>query len=144
MLKLLYSDENFFVPANVYIIGMMNTADRSLAMLDYALRRRFAFFEMKPGFDSDGFREYRMALANNNFNNLIDCIKELNSAIAKDDSLGEGFYVGHSYFCNLQNINYKTLSNIVEYEILPLLKEYWYDEPVKVKAWEEKLRSSIK
>ena len=85
-----------------------------------------------------------MALANNNFNNLIDCIKELNSAIAKDDSLGEGFYVGHSYFCNLQNINYKTLSNIVEYEILPLLKEYWYDEPVKVKAWEEKLRSSIK
>ena len=144
VLKLLYSDENFFVPANVYIIGMMNTADRSLAMLDYALRRRFAFFEMKPGFDSDGFREYRMALANNNFNNLIDCIKELNSAIAKDDSLGEGFYVGHSYFCNLQNINYKTLSNIVEYEILPLLKEYWYDEPVKVKAWEEKLRSSIK
>ena len=56
-LQLLYSDEKFSVPGHVYLIGMMNTADRSLAMLDYALRRRFAFFEMKPGFDTDGFRE---------------------------------------------------------------------------------------
>ena len=61
-LELLYSDEKFSVPENVYIIGMMNTADRSLAMMDYALRRRFAFFEMKPGFDTEGFREYRMRL----------------------------------------------------------------------------------
>ena len=57
-MQLLYSDEKFAVPKNVYIIGMMNTADRSLAMLDYALRRRFAFIEMKPGFDTDGFNEY--------------------------------------------------------------------------------------
>lgn len=97
-LQLLYSDEKFFVPANVYIIGMMNTADRSLAMLDYALRRRFAFFEMKPGFDSDGFHEYRMALGNSKFDRLIDCVEKLNTVIEADDSLGEGFCIGHSYF----------------------------------------------
>lgn len=143
-LQLLYSDEKFFVPANVYIIGMMNTADRSLAMLDYALRRRFAFFEMKPGFDSDGFREYRMALGNSKFDRLIDCVEKLNTVIEADDSLGEGFCIGHSYFCNLNTVTDKALSNIVEYEMVPLLKEYWYDEPIKVKDWTEKLRSSIK
>ena len=143
-LQLLYSDEKFFVPANVYIIGMMNTADRSLAMLDYALRRRFAFFEMKPGFGSDGFRVYRMALGNSKFDRLIDCVEKLNTVIEADDSLGEGFCIGHSYFCNLKTVTDKALSNIVEYEMVPLLKEYWYDEPIKVKDWTEKLRSSIK
>lgn len=143
-LQLLYSDEKFFVPNNVYIIGMMNTADRSLAMLDYALRRRFAFFEMKPGFNTEGFREYRMALENQKFNNLIDCVEKLNNIIASDESLGDGFCVGHSYFCNIKNISEKTLSNIVEYELIPLLKEYWFDEPLKVKDWSSKLRSSIK
>ena len=143
-LQLLYSDEKFFVPANVYIIGMMNTADRSLAMLDYALRRRFAFFEMNPGFTSDGFREYRMQLGSGKFDSLIDCVEKLNGIISSDDSLGEGFCIGHSYFCNLEAVTDKTLSNIVEYEMVPLLKEYWYDEPIKVKDWTDKLRSSIK
>lgn len=143
-LQLLYSDEKFYVPSNVYIIGMMNTADRSLAMLDYALRRRFAFFEMKPGFASEGFREYRMAFKNSKFDNLVDCVEKLNTVITADDSLGEGFCIGHSYFCNLTAITDKVLSNIVEYEMIPLLKEYWYDEPIKVKDWTEKLRSSIK
>ena len=143
-LQLLYSDEKFFVPSNVYIIGMMNTADRSLAMLDYALRRRFAFFEMRPGFDSDGFREYRITLKNRKFDALIDCVEKMNEEISADDSLGDGFCIGHSYFCNLAAITDKSLSNIVEYEMVPLLKEYWYDEPIKVKDWTEKLRSSIK
>ncbi len=142
-LQLLYSDEKFFVPENVYIIGMMNTADRSLAMLDYALRRRFAFFEMKPGFSSDGFREYKTAFADSKFDSLIDCVEKLNAAIGTDTSLGEGFCIGHSYFCNLTEITDRTLSNIVEYELIPLLKEYWYDEPIKVKDWMNKLRSSI-
>lgn len=101
-LQLLYSDEKFAVPANVYIIGMMNTADRSLAMLDYALRRRFAFFEIKPGFETDGFREYKMSLDNDKFNKLINCVEKLNSVIASDESLGEGFCIGHSYFCNFE------------------------------------------
>lgn len=143
-LQLLYSDENFSVPSNVYIIGMMNTADRSLAMLDYALRRRFAFFEMKPGFESDGFREYRMHLNSVKFDKLIDTIERLNEAIVDDDSLGDGFCIGHSFFCNLKNVDADTLSAIVEYEIIPLLKEYWFDDPRKVKDWSNSLRSSIK
>ena len=142
-LQLLYSDELFSIPKNVYIIGMMNTADRSLALLDYALRRRFAFFEMKPGFDTTGFQEYRTTLNNPLFDKLIDCIERLNSAIAADDSLGEGFCIGHSYFCNLKEIDDQVLSSIVEYEIIPLLKEYWFDDPVKVKNWSNDLRSSI-
>lgn len=145
-LQLLYSDEKFSVPKNVYIIGMMNTADRSLAMLDYALRRRFAFYEMRPGFETEGFREYRMALENDKFNNLIHCVESLNTAISSDDSLGDGFCIGHSYFCNLtaESITDRILSSIVEYELIPLLKEYWFDEPLKVKDWASNLRSAIK
>ena len=145
-LQLLYSDEKFAVPKNVYIIGMMNTADRSLAMLDYALRRRFAFFDIKPGFETTGFREYRMALDNEKFNKLISCVESLNREISVDESLGEGFCIGHSYFCNLQPgaIDDSWLYGVVEYELIPLLKEYWFDEPMKVKNWSENLRSTIK
>lgn len=145
-LQLLYSDEKFSVPKNIYIIGMMNTADRSLAMLDYALRRRFAFFEIKPGFTTDGFREYRMSLENEKFDKLIACVESLNNVISNDESLGDGFCIGHSYFCNLlpDTINDQILSGIVEYELIPLLKEYWFDEPTKVKDWSSNLRSAIK
>ena len=143
-LQLLYSDEKFSVPSNVYIIGMMNTADRSLAMLDYALRRRFAFFDLKPGFDSEGFRQYRAHLNSSKFDNLIQCVEKLNSAIAADESLGSGFCIGHSYFCNLKEATDQALKWIIEYEIIPLLKEYWFDEPMKVEDWSANLRNSIK
>lgn len=143
-LQLLYSDERFSVPKNVLIIGMMNTADRSLALLDYALRRRFAFYEMRPGFESEGFREYRMGLKSEKFDNLINRVEDLNRAITVDDSLGADFCIGHSYFCELDDITDSTLSNIVEYEIIPLLKEYWFDELSKVKEWAIVLRSAIK
>ena len=123
-----------------------STADRSLAMLDYALRRRFAFFDIKPGFETPGFREYRMALDNEKFNKLISCVESLNREISIDESLGEGFCIGHSYFCNLQpdTIDDSWLYGVVEYELIPLLKEYWFDEPMKVKDWSENLRSTIK
>ena len=143
-LRLLYSNEKFSVPKNVYIIGMMNTADRSLAMLDYALRRRFAFYEMKPGFETDGFKDYQDTLDASRFNALIECVKTLNQRIAEDDSLGEGFCIGHSYFCNLKEVTDQALSGIVEYELIPLLKEYWFDEPSKVREWADKLRRAIK
>lgn len=143
-LQLLYSDEKFYVPANVYIIGMMNTADRSLAMMDYALRRRFAFFSLNPGFNSVGFNKYKESLNNSCFNKLINCIEDLNKEIASDSSLGDGFCIGHSYFCGIDTIGERTLFNIVEYEMVPLLNEYWYDEPSKVKYWTQTLRDSIK
>ena len=145
-LQLLYSDENFSVPANVYIIGMMNTADRSLAMLDYALRRRFSFFTMKPGFNAPGFQAYQDSRKSDDFNKLIACVKQLNSKIAEDISLGEGFCIGHSYFCSLtpETANTQTLSSIVEYELIPLLKEYWFDEPANVIDWGDRLRSAVK
>ena len=143
-LKLLYADEKFSVPKNVYIIGMMNTADRSLAMMDYALRRRFAFFDMEPGFNTKGFRQYQEGLQSEKFNKLIDRVEALNADIAADDSLGEGFCIGHSYFCELKETSDQTLSGIVEFELAPLLKEYWFDEPAKAKTWIEDLRSAIK
>lgn len=145
-LQLLYSDERFSVPANVYIIGMMNTADRSLAMLDYALRRRFAFIDLKPGFETEGFRTYRMGLENDKFNHLIAAVETLNNVISADDSLGDGFCIGHSYFCNLNQdgLDDQALSAIVEFELIPLLKEYWFDEPTKVRDWSNNLRSAIK
>lgn len=143
-LQLLYSDEKFSVPANVYIIGMMNTADRSLALLDYALRRRFAFFEFSPAFQTEGFRAYREAKSNKKFNKLIAAIEKLNVAIENDDTLGKGFRIGHSYFYTERKIDDMWLNAVITYEIIPLLNEYWFDEPSKVRDWEHVLREAIR
>ena len=144
--KLAYQNLNFSVPENLYIIGMMNTADRSLAMIDYALRRRFSFFDMEPGFDTEGFKEYQEKLGSDKFNALIECIKELNNEIADDPSLGKGFCIGHSYFCGLQadECTQDLLEGIVEYDILPMLSEYWFDNLTeKVAPWSEKLYGAL-
>lgn len=147
-LQLLYADEKFSIPENLYIIGMMNTADRSLAMLDYALRRRFAFFELKPAFESYGFKSYQKSLNNDKFDKLIECIKQLNLAIKSDETLGVGFCIGHSYFCDLDKSEMDELEaaliRIVDFEIIPLLSEYWFDDADMVNEWSNNLRSAIK
>lgn len=147
-LQLLYADEKFSIPENLYIIGMMNTADRSLAMLDYALRRRFAFFNLKPAFESDGFKSYQKSINNDKFDKLIECIKQLNLAIKSDESLGSGFCIGHSYFCDLDKFEThefeSSLTRIVDFEIIPLLSEYWFDDADMVNEWSNNLRSAIK
>ena len=145
-LQLLYSRELFYVPRNVHIIGMMNTADRSLAMLDYALRRRFAFVELRPAFGSDGFREYCSGLGNPTFEALVREVESLNRAIAEDESLGDGFCIGHSYFCNMkpETCTDSALASIVDYELIPMLKEYWFDEPTKVREWTDRLRRPLR
>lgn len=137
MITLAYSDKPFSVPSNLYIIGMMNTADRSLAMIDYALRRRFSFFSMKPGFESEGFKEYQKVLNNDKFNALINKIKELNARI--NELLGSGFEIGHSYFCNQTQITDKWLHSVVNYDIIPMLEEYWFDNSDEVNKWRENL-----
>ena len=141
-IQLAYKDEMFAVPSNLYIIGLMNTADRSLAMIDYALRRRFSFFEMKPGFNSPAFEEGIRKLHDPQLNNLVKAIVELNKVIENDDSLGSGFCIGHSYLCNL-GYHYE-LENIVEYDIIPMLREYWFDNDDRFNQEAQKLRAAIK
>ena len=142
-LRLLYSNELFSVPKNVYIIGMMNTADRSLAMIDYALRRRFAFFELEPAFDSESFRAIIEETAVPKFSALVEQIKALNDFISKDEALGDGFRIGHSYLCTKEDITDEWLSSVVKFELLPLLNEYWFDEQPKIEQWTKKLCGAL-
>lgn len=141
-IQLSYNDETFAVPSNIYIIGMMNTADRSLAMIDYALRRRFSFFEMKPGFETDSFNNHILGWSSPKLRSLINAIIELNKVIADDDSLGSGFCIGHSYLCNFDN-GYD-LGSIVEYDIIPMLREYWFDNDERFNQEAQKLRDALK
>ena len=136
---LAYTRKPFAVPENIYIIGMMNTADRSLAMIDYALRRRFSFYDMEPGFDTEGFQAYQKGLDNETFDRLIECVRELNRAILKDPALGAGFRIGHSYFCNQQECTDEWMKAVVYYDILPTLREYWFDDSTTLKQWENRL-----
>ena len=143
---LAYNGMPFSVPENLYIIGMMNTADRSLAMIDYALRRRFSFFEIDPGFGSEGFRAYQKSLENETFDELISKIVELNEEIIRDKSLGKGFCIGHSYFCGRtkENCTKEWMQSVVDYDILPMLSEYWFDDEGKVQKWDGDLHGVLK
>lgn len=135
---LAYNGMPFSVPKNLYIVGMMNTADRSLAMIDYALRRRFSFFEMAPAFESKEFKEYQHSLDNRTFNELISEIVKLNGEISRDKSLGKGFCIGHSYFCGKtkETCTNEWMQSVVNYDILPMLSEYWFDDDTKVQRWD--------
>ena len=143
-LVLPYNQEEFSVPKNLYIIGMMNTADRSLAMMDYALRRRFSFFDMKPGFSTDGFKAYQRSLANEYFDKLVSAIIDLNKVIESDDSLGSGFCIGHSYLCNKTDVDRDWLKRVVKFDIAPMLREYWFDNDTKFNNEVQKLKSIVK
>lgn len=134
---LTYNESRFFVPANVHMIGTMNTADRSLAMIDYALRRRFCFVDLPPAFENLNFKGF-IENKNPELSEIImERLNKLNSAIESDPSLGKGFSIGHSYFCTDSDyLSEKDYENIIRYEIVPQLSEYWFDEPEKVKEWE--------
>jgi len=132
-LKLAYQGEGqtFFVPENVYILGLMNTADRSLAVVDYALRRRFRFSTVEPSFGATAFREHLSEACGDTLaDHIILRINRLNEAIAKDVvNLGPGFCIGHSYFCQVKSI--EDYQEVIRYQIAPLLREYWFDAAKK-------------
>jgi MoxR-like ATPase len=139
-------DTRFYVPENVHIIGMMNTADRSLAMIDYALRRRFCFIEMEPAFQSKQFKEHLISknIKTELIDKIIERIFDLNNDIEDDSNLGKGFRIGHSYFCYPPTgADEKWYSNVIKYEIVPLLDEYWFDNPQEVEKQKTKLRIDI-
>jgi MoxR-like ATPase len=130
-------DEKFYIPENLYFIGMMNTADRSLAMVDYALRRRFRFITLKPEFSSDAFRASLQSVGAKPelVNRIIKRMNELNGVIAADvRNLGPGYQIGHSYFCprNGTKPDENWYRRVVEAEIVPLIQEYWFDNEQKV------------
>lgn len=139
-------EPKFYVPENLHIIGMMNTADRSLAIIDYALRRRFVFFTIHPLFDEDYKNNniFKDFLIENGVKEdlaikIIDKFKALNNLILDNEDLGHGFRIGHSYFCGKCVKDEKWYRSIVNYEIAPLLKEYWFDDLDKAEEEIEKL-----
>ena len=138
--ELAYSGDPFTIPENVYIIGMMNTADRSLAIMDYALRRRFSFVDIPPAFKFEKWKKYQDDINNELFNKVINTIVEINDEIAKDTNLTSDCMIGHSYFSDLKSINKEELFTIVKYDILPLLKEYYIDNPNTYTRFESKLK----
>lgn len=145
-IPLAYSKEDFAVPDNLYIIGMMNTADRSLAMIDYALRRRFCFYTMIPAFQSQGFSKFQAQFNNPLLDKVIESIKHLNETIKGDPSLGEGFMIGHSYFCGLKhgdNLE-QDIREVVKYDIVPMLEEYWFDDQKTLKEQTDRLLEALK
>ena len=134
-LRLPVSGELLSVPKRLHIIGMMNTADRGLALIDYALRRRFAFFEMRPALDHPGFLRHVEAVGSSRLEALVDVVRRLNLRIAEDEALGPGFQIGHSYLCltaagpeNPAGTD-ADVTSVVRYELEPLVREYWFDNP---------------
>ena len=131
-IKLTYSeeeDDRFYVPSNVYIIGCMNTADRSLAIVDYALRRRFAFCQIQPEFN-DTFQEFLSAkIGKENVGKIIKRIKQVNDMIQATPTLGRGLEIGHSYFCQSEEIQDFTTwwADLCDYELFPYIQEICFD-----------------
>lgn len=153
-ITLTYSDdteEPTWVPPNLHLIGTMNTADRSLALVDYALRRRFAFIDVPSAIGRERFRNHLAArgLDENVRNWIVSRLRGLNKAICDDGNLGPGFEIGHSYFCepiaetgdDTDSAAERWYQRVVRTEIVPLLREYWFDAPATVEEWREQLTS---
>ncbi len=145
-LALTYSDDRFHVPENVHILGMMNTADRSLALVDYALRRRFAFETLEPAYGTTEFETYleEQGADPELIRRIAERMGELNEKIRKDNELGSGFEIGHSYFVPREGDETSDAwyEDIVDTQIEPLLREYWFDSPTDVSATVARLKGN--
>lgn len=139
----------FHVPANVHILGLMNTADRSLAVVDYALRRRFAFIDLGSNLASPKFRDQLLAAGVSDalITSIIDKVTTLNAAIIGDvANLGPGFAIGHSFFCAGpagEEDEAQWYARVIRTEIAPLLREYWFDAPSKAEQWTDHLLAAV-
>ncbi|WP_417375677.1 AAA family ATPase [Gimesia maris] len=139
------NEAKFFVPANVHLIGLMNLADRSLAIVDYALRRRFAFMTLAPQYSSSNFRKW--LLDRQMTPDLVELVATrmiaLNQEITDDPLLGENYQIGHSFFCpkgeDFSGLSRDWYEGIIQTEIVPLLKEYWFDNAKRVEQAQEGL-----
>ncbi len=127
-----FDDERVFIPKNLYVIGTMNIADRSLALVDLALRRRFAFIDLEPAFGQP-WRDWVQSKYGIDSALLLDIeerLTRLNKTISGDSSLGAQFRVGHSYVTptvdRLGDAR-EWFRQVVDAEIGPLLDEYWFD-----------------
>ncbi len=139
----------FHVPANVHLLGLMNTADRSLAVVDYALRRRFAFVSLAPKVASGRFEQHleAMGIGGDVREALRSGISQLNDEIVADTAnLGPGFAIGHSFFCASPNGSESDAAwyrRVIRTEIVPLLQEYWFDMPDKAEGWGTRLLAPL-
>ncbi|MGG3480005.1 AAA family ATPase [Peribacillus frigoritolerans] len=139
-------EETFYIPKNLYLIGTMNTADRSLAMVDYALRRRFSFINVQPAFHTPQFNDYLVSkgISQGFIDKIVTAISEINQEIITDTfNLGKGYEIGHSYFCpTIEKVEdeQKWLERVIRLEIAPLLKEYWFDQEEKVNGLLDRLK----
>ncbi|WP_017733700.1 AAA family ATPase [Nafulsella turpanensis] len=138
-IKLTYAEEEeetFYVPPNLFLIGTMNTADRSLAIVDYALRRRFAFITLRPVLD-ESFRAFieQRGLSRELTSHIQSSVNIINKSISEDINLGSGFQIGHSYFCTYSNNTEEKLwwKELLRFELQPLMEEIWFDNPERVK-----------
>lgn len=137
-------DPPFSVPENVHLLGLMNTVDRSLAMVDYALRRRFVFFTLRPQFGTPAFQSHlsNQGVPSALVDRIIKRMTELNADICGDEkNLGEGFVIGHSFFCSgTQRPDWEEwYAAVIHHEIAPLLREYWFDAPDKAEEATQRL-----
>lgn len=147
-IELTYPDEegirSVYVPDNLYIVGTMNLADRSLALVDLALRRRFAFADLQPEF-GDAWRKWvaELGFAEHVAHEIARRMSDLNQMIEDDSRLGKQFRVGHSYVTPSEELSQESwtwFQDVVEHEIAPLLEEYWFDSPKDFKAAVERLK----
>jgi 5-methylcytosine-specific restriction protein B len=140
------ANEQFYIPKNVFLLGMMNTADRSLSMVDYALRRRFAFYNLNSQITTPSYREYltNHGVPDNIATAIVDRIGALNQFISNktESNLGSGFCVGHSFFmpdANFDSLDQDWYRRVIGTEIIPLLSEYWFDDDDRVDEWRGRL-----
>ena len=145
-LLLSYSNDQIYIPKNLFVIGTMNTADRSLAIMDFALRRRFAFETLKPCFNEHWLQWCLKKWDDEHiWTRIKDRIEAVNDTIESDPLLGSQFAIGHSFVTPSSEFSSEEgvadwYKRVVSREILPLVSEYWFDDNAKQEQAEKDLR----